>query len=152
MSTMTISVTGLPAPQGSKRHVGRGIMIESSKAVAPWREDVRAAALESANAHKWQPADTPTAVTILFYLPRPKGHYGTGRNAGVLRPSAPTFPAVMPDVDKLARATLDALTSAAVIPDDSRIVSLGAWKHYADTRNPGAEITITHLEDPDDET
>ena len=40
---------GLPAPQGSKRfvgmHGGRGVMVESSRRVKPWREIVHAAAL-----------------------------------------------------------------------------------------------------------
>src|ERR1700676_3259288 len=37
---MKITVRGIPAPQGSKRHVGGGRMIEMSKAVGPWREAV----------------------------------------------------------------------------------------------------------------
>lgn len=39
--------SGTPAPQGSKRHVGRGIMIESSRKVRPWRAAVVAAAVAS---------------------------------------------------------------------------------------------------------
>ncbi|QDH92357.1 RusA-like resolvase [Gordonia phage Spooky] len=35
--TNTIWIPGIPAPQGSKRHVGNGILIESSKRVGPWR-------------------------------------------------------------------------------------------------------------------
>ena len=35
-----IRINGLPAPQGSKRHVGGGIMVESSKRAKPWRQDV----------------------------------------------------------------------------------------------------------------
>ena len=37
---ITFHVSGTPAPQGSKRHVGGGRMIESSKKVEPWREAV----------------------------------------------------------------------------------------------------------------
>ena len=44
---ITFEVYGQPAPQGSKRHVGGGRMIESSKAVAPWREAVKWAAIEA---------------------------------------------------------------------------------------------------------
>ena len=40
-----IPVRGVPAPQGSKRHIGNGILIENSKKVKPWRQDVRAAAI-----------------------------------------------------------------------------------------------------------
>ncbi len=42
---LTVHVTGSPAAQGSKRHVGGGRLIEQSKAVAPWRKAVRAAAV-----------------------------------------------------------------------------------------------------------
>jgi Holliday junction resolvase RusA-like endonuclease len=41
---LVITVFGQPAPQGSKRHVGHGVMVESSKKVKPWRQDVVAAA------------------------------------------------------------------------------------------------------------
>jgi len=39
MNEIFIPVLGIPAAQGSKKHVGRGILIESSKKVAPWRQD-----------------------------------------------------------------------------------------------------------------
>ena len=151
--TLTIRVHGLPAPQGSKRHVGNGVMIESSKRVKPWRQDVRAAALE---ALRVGPEDEqgmaerigfpfgPSAVRIdvRFLLPRPKHHYRTGRNANLLRDAAPLWPAVKPDVDKLIRSTLDALGEAGVWRDDSQVVSIHAWKSYADATTPGAVITI----------
>ena len=41
---LTIVAYGQPAPQGSKRHVGKGVMVESSKKLRPWRQDVKAAA------------------------------------------------------------------------------------------------------------
>ena len=41
-TVVTIKVSGEPAPQGSKRHVGGGRMIEASKKLPPWREAVRA--------------------------------------------------------------------------------------------------------------
>ena len=43
MNEIFIPVIGIPAPQGSKRHVGHGIMIENSKRVKPWRQDVKEA-------------------------------------------------------------------------------------------------------------
>ena len=33
MTAISWTSTGIPAPQGSKRHVGRGIMIEANKAL-----------------------------------------------------------------------------------------------------------------------
>ncbi|PXY17365.1 hypothetical protein BA062_37760 [Prauserella flavalba] len=138
-------VPGKPAPQGSKRHVGNGVMVESSKAVRPWREDIRQALLaEHDNAH---PLAGPLAVTIQFVMPRPKSHYRTGRNAERLRDNAPRLPAGKPDIDKLARAVLDAIGSAHVWQDDAQVVNLHATKIYqALDEKPGAWIEITSLE------
>ena len=142
---MHIDVIGLPAPQGSKRHVGKGIMVESSKKVKPWRQDVKYAALEVINAQSpipFAPMSGPLRITVMFYLPRPKGHYRTGANAAMFRDNAPTFPAGRPDLDKLLRSTLDAIGESGCWGDDAQVVKIHAGKHYADHRQPGAIIRI----------
>ena len=120
-----VIVPGVPAPQGSKRHVGNGRMIESSKHVGPWRERVALAAYNECP----RPIPGALRVSLLFTLPRPKSHYRTGRNSHLLRETAPDHPIGKPDVDKLARAILDALTGIWW-DDDSRVVSLDAVKIY----------------------
>lgn len=142
--SLTIHVHGTPAPQGSKRFVGNGVMIESSKRVKPWREAVKHAALDALNGAP--PIDGPVWLSADFYLPRPKGHYRTGRNAHLLRDSAPARPASKPDLDKLLRSTCDALKDAGVYRDDSQIVRAIADKYYADPLSvPGAVITVRPL-------
>ena len=136
MTAFTIHVRGIPAPQGSKRHVGNGRMIEMSKAVGPWREAVRA---ETQHAVPL-PLDGPVEVVLTFHVARPKGHYRTGRNAGLLRPGAPGYPASKPDIDKLARAVLDGLTEGGAWKDDGQVVRLVAVKEYGEPA--GAVITI----------
>lgn len=136
-------VPGLPAPQGSKRHVGNGVMIESSAKVKPWREAVKAAALAERVAH----TPGPVSIALHFMFPRPKSHYGTGKNAHIQKPSAPTWHSVKPDLDKLIRSTLDALTDCGLIDDDSRVVQLFPSKRYTDERQPGALITIRQEQD-----
>jgi Holliday junction resolvase RusA-like endonuclease len=133
---ITIEVRGLPAPQGSKRHVGRGIMVESSKAVGPWREAVRAETQRMMAAHPFVGA---VKVEITFGLGRPKGHYGTGKNVGKVRDSAPWYPQGRPDLDKLARAVLDGLTAGGAWVDDAQVVCLTARKVYD---SPGCRINI----------
>lgn len=126
---MRIEVRGIPAPQGSKRHVGGGRMIEMSKAVGPWREAVRAETQRVLDGEA--PLAGPVLVSVRFWLPRPRSHYRTGRNAHLLRDSAPRRPSGTPDVDKLARAVLDGLTAGGAFADDGQVVRLFASKHYA---------------------
>jgi Holliday junction resolvase RusA-like endonuclease len=156
-SELIIVVYGRPAPQGSKRafsirkggvHTGRVAMVEqTSSTLKPWREAVKTAALEARNGRP--PLDGPLSVGITFFLGRPKGHYGTGRNAEQLRDSAPSHPAGMPDLSKLARSTEDALTDAGIWTDDARIVDEQLSKHYAGQTAylnvPGARIAVCQL-------
>lgn len=154
-----IRAYGRPAPQGSKRHVGHGVMIESSKALGPWREAVKHAALNTLalDYPGHQRYDCPLVVGMVFSFPRPRGHYGTGRNAHLLRASAPTHPSGPPDLSKLARSTEDALTDAGVWRDDARIVAYSRLaKVYATddgTGNasvPGVVITVRTAAEADD--
>jgi crossover junction endodeoxyribonuclease RusA len=103
-------------------------MVESSKAVKPWRQDIRAHLLNGDNT-PLRRFDGPVTVQLGFLLRRPKS-----------TPKRVVFPAVRPDIDKLARAVLDAITSAGVIVDDSRVVSLSVTKRYDD--RPGVRIWI----------
>jgi Holliday junction resolvase RusA-like endonuclease len=140
-----IDVRGLPAPQGSKRHVGGGRMIEQSKAVGPWREAVRAETQRVLDREGGGFGTEAVKVALTFKMTRPKGHYRTGRYAHLLRDGAPARPAGKPDLDKLARAVLDGLTAGGAWKDDSQVVVLVAEKLYA--AGPGCRIVVTDLEE-----
>ena len=133
---ITITVYGMPAPQGSKRHVGNGVMIESSRKVKPWRQDVVAAAIACGT----MLPDGPVRVSMTFTLPKPKSAPKTRR----------TYPDRKPDLSKLVRSTEDALTTAAVWGDDARVVELTAAKRYPNDGHdalgrPGAVIRIESI-------
>ena len=132
---MTITVYGIPAPQGSKRHVGNGVMIESSKKVKPWREAVKWAAIQMGAELACEPIDGPVSVKVAFTLPKPK----SARKDAV--------PYKKPDLDKLVRSTFDALTDAGVWRDDAQVVSLQASKVYPNGLGglgvPGAIIIVS---------
>jgi Holliday junction resolvase RusA-like endonuclease len=134
------TVYGTPAPQGSKRHVGHGRMIESSAKVAPWREAVKWAALNERVMMMPGPLTGPLAVTIAFTLPKPT--------------SAPkrtvTYPAKRPDLDKLIRSTFDALGEASVWKDDAQVILVTATKVYPQEganalEAPGARIWVSQV-------
>ncbi|WP_137991217.1 RusA family crossover junction endodeoxyribonuclease [Streptomyces vilmorinianum] len=160
MSALAISMTvyGHPAPQGSKRSFGPGRMVESSKYVKPWREAVKAAALDVIHHDPaWARLDEAVSLDVTFYFDRPKGHFGTGRNAGQLKRSAPVWPTSPPDLSKLIRSTEDALTDAGVWRDDSYAAAIRASKRYVDDgpgtlSTPGAVIRVWRLHDQLKET
>jgi Holliday junction resolvase RusA-like endonuclease len=108
-------VYGSPAPQGSKKFVGttkagRGLMVESSKKVKPWRMDVKAAA-EALRAQHGTIAG-PLLVTMVFTLPKPASAPKKRR----------TWPDRKPDLSKLIRSTEDAISDAGLWEDDARVV------------------------------
>lgn len=142
MTALEIHVYATPAPQGSKRHVGGGRMVESSKLVKPWRSEVVAATLAAREEAEHQTLLDAVTVLATFYVKRPKAHFRTGANAHLLRDAAPAYPTTKPDLDKVVRATLDALTTAEAYRDDAQVVRLNVTKAYADDRPVGAHLTV----------
>jgi len=145
---MKIVVYGSPAPQGSKSfkgiHGGHAVLAESSKRVAPWRQDVKAmaeAVIATRNLAPWEPMDGPLQLVVVFTLPAPQS----------LPKRRASYPSKLPDLSKLVRSTEDALTSAGVWRDDARVVECLAVKTYpvgtlgahADAlHSPGAVIEV----------
>lgn len=139
---ITFTVHGKPAPQGSKTRNAHGALYESSKAVGPWREAVRA----ETQRHVTSPMAGAVSVWLVFLMKRPAGHYRTGRNAHLLRDAAPAYPAGKPDIDKLARAVLDGLTSGGAWKDDGQAVTLTVQKQYAHLGDPvGCMISFEEI-------
>jgi len=127
---LRIVVYGSPAPQGSKKFVGlkagRGIMVESSKKVKPWREDVKAAALLARN--DAAALDGPLVLRMVFTLRKPLSAPKSRR----------LWPMRKPDVSKLARSTEDALVDAGLIADDARIVEYSRLAKVYPNEDPEA--------------
>lgn len=148
--TISFRVFGKPKPAGSKvgirdRKTGRVFMKEAVDS-KPWRDSVTAAAMEE---YQGPLLEGPLAVSINFYFTRPKGHFGTGKNVGKLKPSARLYPSVWPDLDKLIRNTWDGI-SGVIWRDDSQIVTDSGTKRYAigNTRE-GAEVRIETIDAAD---
>lgn len=133
------TVYGAPVPQGSKRIFRGNIVDMAPQRLRSYRQDIHVAALE---AMKGRPAYIePVGVTVTFFIPRPKNHFGTGRNAEKRKASAPSAPAKPPDIDKLGRAVLDGMTGA-VFRDDAQVVSLHLMKVWADHSDAATEVSV----------
>lgn len=122
-------IDGTPKPQGSKTAYARNnrvVMFEANKNLPAWRTHAISTLKRYAPA---EPMAGALAVYLFFYLPKPKT-------------ATRSHPSVKPDIDKLSRAILDALTQAAVIEDDSRVTELHAYKSY--DNKPGCLVMVQH--------
>ncbi len=153
MPELTFTVLGKPEPAGSKRIVpimgkgrvptGRYRVVDDNPAGEGWRKLVVKAAErargEAPAGMFLGPLEGAVRVTMSFYVARPKGHFGTGRNAACLKPSAPPVPIVRPDSLKLARGTEDALTGV-IWKDDAQVTDLVVHKRYAECDANGKPV------------
>ena len=142
---LVFRIKGVPGAQGSKMITRWGSLRESSQKVGPWRQAVM---WQTENDYHLPPIIDPVCVDITFFFARPKHHYGTGKNAEKLKPSAPVHctSSANGDIDKLVRSTLDGLSARSggnVIRDDSQVVFLTCRKQYACAEeSPGALVSL----------
>jgi Holliday junction resolvase RusA-like endonuclease len=164
---VAFTVYGKPEPQGSAqayvplhpktkqpyRRANGGIVVNvktDNPALKAWRQGAKVEALGGLIEHgaSIMPAEGAVRVEATFYLQRPKSHCGTGRNANTVKASAPAHPVGRPDVDKLLRALLDALTET-VVADDSQVVEATARKVYCGPHDePRCEVSVFVLAPP----
>lgn len=137
---MIVEVVGRPAPQGSKRGfvVGKRAVIvaDNPETLRSWRQAVTEAVAAASRGEGTIMRPAPVAVLIVFRLPRPKSQTKAQR--------AVAYVTTKPDLDKLARGVLDALTEARAFEDDSQVAYLSACKLYVDDGEAlGARITVS---------
>ena len=128
-------VHGLPIAQGSQRSWlvnGKPVITSTAKGLPSWRRLVADVAQRFAPAEPWE---GPVGIVLDFGIPKPKSAPKTRR----------VWPDKRPDLDKLSRAVLDALTYV-IFADDSQVVHLRATKDYG---APGVAVEIHRVFDDD---
>lgn len=134
---VTFTVPGRPVPQGSLssfRHKTTGAVVTPQKArVREYRDRIAWAAKATGMAC----TDEPVRVRAVFGFARPKSHRLT---SGKLTKRAPTSHASRPDLDKVARSLLDAITGVLVY-DDAQVVALDVRKQWHDVDETWVEVS-----------
>lgn len=152
MTRVVFTVYGKPEPAGSKRAfalrkagiaTGKIAVVDDNPKGRSWKQEVAAAA----TAGMYEAGHTlvftgPLGIGVTFFVSRPKGHFGTGRNADKLKDSAPVYPTTKPDATKLLRAVEDGM-SGFVWRDDAQVVEQIVSKRYGDP--PCAVVTVWTL-------
>lgn len=133
---------GIPRTKGSFRTFkGGGVRADNPDSIEMQERVNRAASVH------WpplEPSEGPIGVMLTFFFPRPKSHFGSGRNAGKLKASAPEFPITKGrnDLDKLVRLVLDGMTGVVYV-DDSQVCRFGETsKLFVDNVQPLPGILI----------
>lgn len=137
---IAFQVTGTPKPQPRPKAYRRGKRagVYDPGTANEWKWKV---GIEAEKHAPPEPLEGPLDVVLEFRMPRPKSHYGTGRNAGTLKASAPArWHVGRLDLDNLAKAVLDALTEAGMWRDDGQIVLLSLLKEYDSV--PGVFVSV----------
>lgn len=128
---VSFTVPGRPAQMGSKRIFRRAgkpcIGDDNDKKKREWNSIVRYTAFEAMRSMPI--TEVPVRLVVVFKFARPRGHFGTGRNSGKLKASAPDLHAQSPDLDKLVRCLGDALTGI-VWRDDRQVCELTARREW----------------------
>jgi Holliday junction resolvase RusA-like endonuclease len=142
-------VWGPAQTQGSKRgfvhpHLKRVVIVDDNdKALKSWRQELVDAMVRHKPAN---PLDGPVAVNILLYVPRPRAHY---RADGTLKANAPKLPAAGRDIDKVARAILDAGQIARWWTNDARVTDLHMRRRYDDGIGERSWVWAWAVSEPD---
>jgi crossover junction endodeoxyribonuclease RusA len=130
-------IEGTPRPQGSKRHVGGGIMVESSKHVKNWRAFAKLKATIAMQGHERINKPNAVRLVIAFGFDRPQKH-STSKG---LRVNAPLYHTSAPDTDKLLRALLDSMTGV-VFEDDSQVAVIDVRKYYLKAAQTSVRVDV----------
>ena len=119
---INFNVDGQPVPQGSMKVINGHVIHSQGSALAAWRSAIALSAkLAGAKPHL-----EPVEIDMAFTVARPR----------TVTRQEPTVP---PDLDKLVRGVLDALTAIAY-RDDAQVTRITASKAYGDT--PGVSVSV----------
>lgn len=123
---LRVVIPGEAMAQGSKRlgrarGTGRPIILDANPGFKSWRHYVATMMSQCGPPAPWTSA---VFVRLRIEVTRPKAHFGTGRNAGIVKATAPKVPVTGLDTDKCLRAIYDAGTDAGWWRDDKQCSGL----------------------------
>jgi len=134
---LTIPEKAVP---GSNRKIAvNGRIIDVAKGKAAFTSIVRLYARSRAEELSWPVATGPVVVSYRFFYARPKSHYGTGRNADVLKDPGRIQHMQRPDLINLIKCLEDALTGI-VWKDDSQVAEMDAVKFWGEKDSTEIEV------------
>lgn len=131
-------------PRAKAARVGGFIRMYTPATANDFKGAVQAAAIQAGLMNKL--LEGPISLSLVFRLPRPKGHFRTGKNAGQLKDSAPYWHTSKPDLDNIEKALKDALSDIRAWRDDCQVCSVTKSKIYVEgLEAPVSDVAITTI-------
>ena len=133
-------ISGKPIALQRHRSTRRGIMYDPSK------KDKAAIWLQISKYKPQEPYINPIYLKLIFYMPRPKNHYRSGKYKHLLKDRFIDIEhhIAKPDTDNLVKMIADTIQGKKrMIRDDSQICKLQAEKLYS--KNPRTEVVIQEI-------
>lgn len=139
MKTLTIEIQSRAIPASNTKRVfinrktNKPVIVDRAKGKSQQEATIKLFAQTAAAEQGWKVTDAPVWLKIECFFTRPAGHFGTGRNAGLVKPSAPVWPTSKANGDRtnLLKSIEDALTGI-VWRDDSQVVDGPITKAYGE--------------------
>ena len=130
MQRVHFYITGKPVPKSRARVVTKGKrrFAFTPKKVKDWETVVKTEAMK----HFDSPFDWPVALSLTFYMPRPKSR------------RLDYWVSTTPDIDNLEKAILDGLNGIAYT-DDRLVVMKNASKRYVLSGEPGVDVIVSSI-------
>ena len=138
-SCIDFYITGVPKPLKRHRMTRRGRVYDPSS------EDKKEWMNTALPFCPSKPIEGAIKIELEFIMPRPKSHFGTGLNSGIIKPNAPIHHLHTPDLDNLVKFVLDAMNGKFYV-DDAQIISVECKKCLASVKDDsGTVVSITPL-------
>ncbi len=118
--SIDIFVPGIPQPKGSTTHF-RGRITSANPQLKAWEDTIRGILF----VNRCEMIQGAVTVELGFSLPQPPSRQPRPRSKDMMKRHP--VPDVKPDLDKLVRGCLDALTGTVIV-DDARVVGINTWK------------------------
>ena len=147
MNPIIVRVTAWPKPQPRPKAYVRGA--HASVYDPGTASEFRGRIEVTVTPHRpSEPLSGPLRLDLIIIVPRPKGHFGSGKNADKLKPSSPVYWHLSKggqhggDLDNYAKAVADSLTDAAIIADDALIAWGERRKRWAHAGELGGVLIV----------
>ena len=133
---ISFTIYGIPKPLKRHRSTRTGRMYD------PSAKDKKQISLQIAQFKPKQPFAGSIYLKVMFYMPRPKSHYRTGKYSHLLKDNVVDLHTFKPDLSNLIKLYEDILQPDFYV-DDSQISNLQAVKLYGE--KPRTEVFMMEI-------